>query len=57
LSRAQFLVDIERWEYEDARLDPEVQMSDENIAQWTDAIAEDVRSYDAQGNHSPGRRG
>jgi hypothetical protein len=57
LSRAQFLVDIERWEYEDARLDPDVQMSDENIAQWTDAIAEDVRSYDAQGNHSPGRRG
>ena len=56
LSRAQFLVDIERWEYEDARLDPEVQMSDENIAQWTDAIADDVRSYDAQGNHSPGRR-
>jgi hypothetical protein len=57
LSRAQFLVDIERWAYEDARLDPEVQMSDEHIAQWTDAIADEVRSYDAQGKHSPGGRG
>lgn len=47
LSRAQFLVDIERWAYEDARvLDPDVQMNDSHIAQWTDAIAEEVRAYD-----------
>lgn len=57
LSRAQFLVDIERWAYEDARLDPDVQMNGEHIAQWTDAIAEEVRSYDGPRDRTPGRGG
>jgi hypothetical protein len=57
LSRAQFLVDIERWAYEDARLEPDVQMSGEHIAQWTEAIADEVRSYDGQRNRTPGGGG
>ena len=46
LSRAQFLVDIEHWGYEDARLDPDVRMTSEHIAQWTEAIDAEVRTYD-----------
>jgi hypothetical protein len=38
LSRAQYLVDIGPWGYEDARLDPEVQMTAEDIDRWTRAI-------------------
>jgi hypothetical protein len=37
LSRAQFLVDIEHWGYEDARL-PDGYMSQPQIDQWTEAI-------------------
>ena len=37
LSRAQFLVDVERFGYEDARAAPEVHMTDEQIALWTAA--------------------
>ncbi len=55
LSRAQFLVDVAEWGYEDARLDPTVGMSSEHIAIWTDAIAEEMRTYedaDRNGTHS-----
>jgi hypothetical protein len=45
LSRAQFLVDVEHWGYDDARNDSNVRMTDEHIAQWTDAIADDLRTY------------
>lgn len=38
LSRAQYLVDIERRGYRDARLAPEVAMTPADIALWTDAI-------------------
>jgi hypothetical protein len=38
LSRAQYLVDIEHWGYEDARL-ATGQMNEEDIIVWTDAIA------------------
>jgi hypothetical protein len=40
LSRAQYLVDINEWGYRDARLDPRVAMSEEDIAHWTRAIDE-----------------
>jgi hypothetical protein len=43
LSRAQFLVDIEKWGYEDARLLPQVQMTPGDIAHWTHAIGEQNR--------------
>lgn len=38
LSREQYLVDVEQWGYEDARLRPDVSMSPEDIARWTNAI-------------------
>jgi hypothetical protein len=38
LSRAQYLPDIQQWGYRDARLDPGVQMTPEDIAHWTHAI-------------------
>ena len=56
LSRAQFLVDLERFGYEDARHEPGVHMTDAHIAQWTDAIAEELRSYGCTArDHTPGR--
>lgn len=41
LSRAQYLVDIERWGYEDARLHLPRPMTPEEIARWTEGIARD----------------
>jgi len=38
LSRAQYLVDLDEWGYEDARLAPRGAMSEEQIAVWTAAI-------------------
>jgi len=38
LSRAQYLVDIERWKYADGRLRPRGGMSPEDVARWTAAI-------------------
>jgi len=56
LSRAQFLVDVEQWGYEDARLDPDIPMTTEHIAQWTRAIGEEARTYDdTQRDHPAGR--
>jgi hypothetical protein len=40
LSRAQFLVDVERFGYEDARAGADVHMTDEQIAHWTLAISQ-----------------
>ncbi|HYE34201.1 hypothetical protein [Methylocaldum sp.] len=40
LSREQYLTDVMRWGYEDARLQPKGQMTPENIAHWTAAIDE-----------------
>ena len=40
LSRAQYLIDTEKWGYEDARLAPQGPMSDDEVAQWTAAINE-----------------
>jgi len=38
LSRAQYLVDINAWEYHDARRPPTGRMTAEEVAQWTAAI-------------------
>ncbi len=38
LSRQQYLVDVQDWGFRDARLEPRVQMSEKDIAHWTDAI-------------------
>jgi hypothetical protein len=38
ISRGQYLVDVERWGYQDARLAPSGNMTREQIAQWTAAI-------------------
>jgi hypothetical protein len=55
LSRAQFLVDVKEWGYEDVRHDPDVHMTHEHIDRWTDAIAGEVRTHGhAQRSHSPG---
>jgi hypothetical protein len=38
LSRQQYLVDVQDWGFEDARLEERVRMSEKDIAHWTDAI-------------------
>ena len=38
LSRAQYLVDVDEWGYEDARLIPRGSMTEQQIAEWTAAI-------------------
>ena len=43
LSRAQYLVDIEKWGYEDARREPQIQMTSGDIDHWTRAIADQNR--------------
>ena len=41
LSRQQYLVDVQEWGFRDARLEERVKMSEEDIADWTAAIAKD----------------
>jgi nucleotidyltransferase DUF2204 len=38
LSRQQYLVDIQEWGFRDARLEERVQMNQQDIADWTEAI-------------------
>lgn len=38
ISRSQYLPDVERWGYRDARTEPRVQMTKEDLRQWTNAI-------------------
>ena len=38
ISRQQYLIDVTRWGYRDARRDPDVAMSPRDIAHWTAAI-------------------
>ena len=40
LSRSQYLVDVDEWGYEDARLEPRGSMSSQQIDEWTAAIDE-----------------
>jgi hypothetical protein len=41
LSREQYLPDVERWGYRDARLLPTGNMTPENVRQWTEGIKKD----------------
>jgi len=45
LSRAQYLIDLRRWGYHDARLQPKGRMSAKDIAIWTDAIENEKQSH------------
>jgi hypothetical protein len=45
LSRAQYLIDIEAWGYEDARMRDDVQMTSSDIQQWTAAIEDKKATY------------
>jgi len=38
LAAAQYLPDVERWGYEDARLEPHGTMTPEQVAEWTDGV-------------------
>ena len=51
LSRAQYLLDVERWGYRDARLQPSGTMTAEEIELWTARIEEERRP-----GHGGGRR-
>jgi hypothetical protein len=39
-SRAQYLVDVREWGFEDARLAPHGTLTEEEVRQWTEAIKE-----------------
>ena len=41
ISRQQYLVDVDCWGYEDARLNPRVAMTEDDIESWTEAIKDD----------------
>lgn len=41
LSRAQYLVDVEEWGFEDGRLQPEAHMSREDVEAWTGEIPDE----------------
>ena len=43
LSRAQYLVDVQQWGYEDAREAPEIRMTPRDIEHWTTAIGDQNR--------------
>jgi hypothetical protein len=43
ISRAQYLVDIGPWGYRDARLEPGIKMTPDDIAHWTRAIEADKK--------------
>ncbi|PYI76279.1 MAG: hypothetical protein DMF01_04995 [Verrucomicrobia bacterium] len=46
LSRKQYLVDVGKWGFRDARLEKRGHMDSEDIAQWTRAIAKDEKEPD-----------
>ena len=41
ISRAQYLVDVERWDYADPRLAPRGNMTYDECLRWTAGIADD----------------
>jgi hypothetical protein len=43
LSRKQYLVDVQKWGFHDARLEKRVHMDSEDIAQWTKAIPKEEK--------------
>jgi hypothetical protein len=43
LSRKQYLVDVQKWGFHDARLDQRVHMNSKDIVQWTKAIPKEEK--------------
>ena len=41
LSRQQYVVDVQEWDFADPRARPEYPMTDHDITQWTAGIADD----------------
>lgn len=46
LSRQQYLVDVQQWGFEDARLEDRVHMGPGDIAEWTEAAPKDEQPQD-----------
>lgn len=44
LSRTQYVVDVEQWGYQDARVEPHGAMSADDAATWTEAGLEQQRT-------------
>jgi hypothetical protein len=44
LSRTQYVVDVEQWGYQDARVEPHGAMTPDEAASWTEAGLQDVRA-------------
>ena len=44
LSRKQYLVDVQKWGFQDARLEERVHMDSQDIAQWTKAIPKEEKA-------------
>jgi hypothetical protein len=44
LSRKQYLVDVQKWGFHDARLEERVHMDSQDIAQWTKAIPKEEKA-------------
>jgi hypothetical protein len=38
ISRQQYLIDIDEWDYKDIRLEPNIKMTEDEIAAWTEGI-------------------
>jgi hypothetical protein len=49
LSRTQYVVDIDEWGYQDARLEPRGRMTPDEVAHWTAAGLEQARAAQASG--------
>jgi len=45
LSRKQYLVDVQKWGFHDARLEQRVHMDSQDIAQWTKAIPKEEKAF------------
>lgn len=57
LSRAQFLIDVQRWGYADARLKPRGHLTDEEAEIWTNAIEDPEAAGIANLPNRDARRG
>jgi hypothetical protein len=45
LSRKQYLVDVQKWGFHDARLEDRVHMDSQNIEQWTKTIPKEEKAF------------
>jgi hypothetical protein len=56
LSREQYLIDVEEWGYQDARLRPDVRMTPADIVHWTNSIPARSANRGEGERHPRGRR-